>query len=118
MVHNLDVEPKRTNIKRSKTGYKGVTMLASGRFAAAIYSSGKTQHISTFDTAIQAALAYDQAAIKRGNKKSTLNFPMDQKDQKKKEKPKKQTKQKKKSKKITKKKNLLTIQEYKEMLHG
>ena len=117
MVHNLDVEPKRTNIKRSKTGYKGVTMLASGRFAAAIYSSGKTKHISTFDTAIQAALAYDQAAIKKGNQKSTLNFPMDQKDQKKKEKPKKHMKQKK-SKKITRKKDLLTIQEYKEMLQA
>ena len=31
--------------------------------------------IGTFDTAMQAALAYDQTAIKKGNKKSTLNFP-------------------------------------------
>jgi len=31
--------------------------------------------IGTFDTAIQAALAYDQAAIKAGKKNSTLNFP-------------------------------------------
>ena len=29
----------------------------------------------TFQTTIQAALAYDQATIKKGNKKSTLNFP-------------------------------------------
>jgi len=29
----------------------------------------------TFQTAIQAELAFDQAAIKAGRKKSTLNFP-------------------------------------------
>ena len=31
--------------------------------------------LGTFDTAIGAALAYDQAAIKKGNKSHTLNFP-------------------------------------------
>ena len=36
---------------------------------------GKRKQIRGFDTAIQAALAYDQAAIKAGKKKSTLNFP-------------------------------------------
>ena len=35
----------------------------------------KTTYLGTFDTAIQAALAYDQAAIKKGNKSHTLNFP-------------------------------------------
>ena len=35
----------------------------------------KLKSLGTFDTAIQAALAYDQAAIKAGRKKSTLNFP-------------------------------------------
>ena len=40
-----------------------------------ICTNGKRQSIGTFDTAVQAALAYDQAAIKAGRKKSTLNFP-------------------------------------------
>ena len=40
-----------------------------------IYTNGKNTGLGTFDTAIAAALAYDQAAIKAGKKKSTLNFP-------------------------------------------
>ena len=75
MVHNLDVEPKRKEYKRSSTGYKGVTKYCSGRFYASIQNKGKKRGIGAFDTAIQAALAYDQAAIKAGKKKSTLNFP-------------------------------------------
>ena len=114
MVHNLDVEPKRKKYTGSSTGYRGVQVSRSGhKFTASMrLIKGKNPtHIGTFDTAIQAALAYDQAAIKNGNKNSTLNFP---KDQKKKQKQKKQVKEKKQKK--TKKKDLLTIQEYKEML--
>jgi phosphotransferase system IIB component len=75
MVHNLDVEPKRKKRKLSSTGYKGVSTQASGRFQTIFGSGGKKKALGTFDTAIQAALAYDQAAIKAGKKKSTLNFP-------------------------------------------
>ena len=75
LVHNLDVEPKNKNIKRSSTGYRGVNKVPSGKFYTAISINSKKKSIGTFDTAIQAALAYDQAAIKKGNKKSTLNFP-------------------------------------------
>ena len=78
MVHNLDVEPKRKKQKvqsRNKIGYKGVTTTASGKFQAAISIASKRNALGTFDTAIAAALAYDQAAIKNGNKSHTLNFP-------------------------------------------
>ena len=74
MVHNLDVEPKNKNIKRSSTGYKGVSK-NRGKYMTQISINGKRKTIGRFDTAIQAALAYDQAAIKVGKKKSTLNFP-------------------------------------------
>jgi len=78
MVHNLDVEPERKKLKvrsNNTTGYKGVTKTSSGRFKVAIRIKGKITYPGTFDTAIQAALAYDQAAIKEGKKKSKLNFP-------------------------------------------
>jgi hypothetical protein len=76
MVHNLDVEPKRKKQKvRSSTGYRGVSNGYKGRFNAMISIDGKNTGLGTFDTKIQAALAYDQAAIKAGKKKSTLNFP-------------------------------------------
>ena len=80
MVHNLDVEPKRKKQKvasNNTSGYKGVSKSkSSGKFRVLIsIGNGKQKRLGTFDTAIQAALAYDQAAIKAGKKKSTLNFP-------------------------------------------
>jgi hypothetical protein len=74
MVHNLDVKPKRIKQKRSSTGYKGVTT-RGGKFRVTIYIDSNKINVGTFDTAKQAALAYDQAAVKAGKKKSTLNFP-------------------------------------------
>ena len=68
--------PKRKKYKRSSTGYRGVSKKPSGSFVARIgIAAGTSATIGTFDTAIKAALAYDQAAIKKGKKKSTLNFP-------------------------------------------
>ena len=76
MVHNLDVEPKRKKQKvRSSTGYRGVQKRPSGKFRASISIDGKIIRIGQFDTAKEAAVAYDQAAIKKGNKSHTLNFP-------------------------------------------
>ena len=73
MVHNLDVEPKRKEYKRSSTGYRGVYK-SRKKFKSSIgIGNGKDTHIGTFDTAMQAALAYDQVAIKAG-KKTRLNF--------------------------------------------
>ena len=74
MVHNLDVEPKR-RASNNKSGYRGMRKTPSGKFQACIHIAGHRMYIGTFDTASQAALAYDQAAIKAGRKKSSLNFP-------------------------------------------
>ena len=77
VVHNLDVEPKRaTTFNLSSTGYKGVCKYGkAGKFMYAISINGKRVRISGFKSPKEAALAYDQAAIKAGRKKSTLNFP-------------------------------------------
>ena len=80
MVHNLDVEPKRKKYKRSSSGYRGVYATknmtkSNGKFRVTICINRNKSNVGVFDTAIQAALAYDQAAIKAGKKKSTLNFP-------------------------------------------
>ena len=75
MVHNLDVEPKRIGRKLSSSGYRGVYKQNNGSFIARIRINSKLKSIDKFDTAIKAALAYDQAAINAGKKKSTLNFP-------------------------------------------
>jgi len=78
MVHNLDVEPKRKKQKvasNNSSGYKGVRK-SKNKFRSMIgIGNGKEKHIGSFDTALAAALAYDQAAIKAGRKSHTLNFP-------------------------------------------
>ena len=67
-------EHKRKMIQRSSTGYKGVGKDGK-KFKMQISIDGKRKCVNGFDTAIQAALAYDEAAIEKGKKKSTLNFP-------------------------------------------
>ena len=74
MVHNLDVEPKRKNRFLSKSGYKGVYKQTNGSFKARIRINSKLTSIGTFPTEGNAALAYDEAAIKAGKDESTLNF--------------------------------------------
>lgn len=49
----------------SKLGLKGVTQRPSGRFAAVMHVAKKLVTLGTFDTAEEAARAYDKAALER-----------------------------------------------------
>lgn len=59
--HSLNGANRRVGVN-STTGFKGVWLTASGRYTAAIKSGGKRRHLGRFDTAEEAAAAYDAAA--------------------------------------------------------
>jgi EREBP-like factor len=61
---------------RPKTGqYRGVTPIR-GRFRVQIsIGNGHNKHIGTFDSEVQAAMAWDRAAIELRGDRAVLNFP-------------------------------------------
>ena len=65
---------KRKRRSNSASGYIGV-ILRRKRYQAQIRIDGKLENIGTYDTAKQAAKAYDVAAIELGKPLSKLNFP-------------------------------------------
>ena len=75
MVHNLDIEPKRKKYKRSSsTGYRGVSKKRKKFSAVITLAEGRT-YLGTFNTAIDAAIAYDVEHMKHGLPKEDMNFP-------------------------------------------
>ena len=69
--------PKRKHPSRSTSasGYIGVTLIPSKKYQAKIKNYGKTISLGTHNTARQAAIAHDAAAILHGKPLSKLNFP-------------------------------------------
>ncbi len=61
--------------KNNTTGFKGVGLnKKTGKFKASIRLKRKLYHIGTYDTAIDAAMAYDNLAIKMYGEFACLNF--------------------------------------------
>ena len=57
-----EVEGLQLHLSASSSGYKGVFSIRSGRFQAKICSNGRYVFLGTFDTAVEAAVAYAHAA--------------------------------------------------------
>ena len=80
---------KRKNEDGSKKEVKFIGVTKTGeKFVAHIRIDGKKKHLGTFDTAKQAARAFDRAAMQAGRPPTKLNYqdkvPMDYKPKKKK----------------------------------
>jgi hypothetical protein len=56
------------------SGYKGVSVIASGKYQASIGVNGELIYLGLFGSAKQAALAYDKAAIEYHGRFSNTNF--------------------------------------------
>lgn len=60
--------------KRNRSGYKGV-YINKKSYRVRITSNGKSVYIGTYKTAVEAALAYDEAAKKYHGEFAYLNLP-------------------------------------------
>jgi len=64
------------NTNKQQLGYKGVWD-RDGRYMARIQADGRRKHLGTFDTAEEAAIAYDKAAKELHGEFASLNFEDD-----------------------------------------
>ena len=70
----MNPKKKRRLSSANTVGYRGVTKNGK-RFAAKIGVESKNNYLGTYDTAKEAALAYDRAVVHHKLSSSKLNFP-------------------------------------------
>ncbi len=66
----------RPRFANNTSGYKGVSLFGrDSKWKAQIQVDGKKRHLGYFDDKIEAAKAYDRAALELHGEFAVLNFP-------------------------------------------
>ncbi len=76
LATNAQNQQNQSLSKNNKSGYKGVYRNPKGRWIAQIRENGKSRYLGSFVSPLEAAHAYDTAALRLFGEFAFLNFPL------------------------------------------